>query len=202
MTHSETYHHGDLRQALIDAALELVSEKEVGSLSLREVARRVGVSHAAPYRHFADKDALLAAMATEGFQMLGRQMTAAKQKAPPDPVEQLQASGIAYVHYALEHPSCYRVMFGAYGADHGQKHPALADAATQTFMVLVDEIIAGQKAGVIRLDDAKQLGWAAWALVHGLAMLMIDGQIPISENQTVTSLSGFITRVMVEGLVR
>lgn len=199
MTHRETYHHGDLRQALINAALELVVEKDIGSLSLREVARRVGVSHTAPYRHFADKDALLAAVAEEGFGLLSRTLTEAMQQ-PNDPLKQLQACGVAYVRYALEHSSHYRVMFGAYGASSGQRYPTLADAAMQAFMVLVEGIIAGQEAGVIRLEDPKQLAWAAWSLVHGLAMLLIDGQIPITESQGITSLSGLITRTLIKGL--
>lgn len=199
MTHRETYHHKELRQALIDAALELIVEKDVGSLSLREVARRVGVSHAAPYRHFADKDALLAAVAEEGFELLSITLKEAMQQASSDPLKQVQACGVAYVRYALAHPSHYRIMFGAYGAT-AQHYPTLADAAMQAFMVLVNSIIAGQKAGMIRSEDPKQLATAAWSLVHGLAMLIIDGQIPIKESQAVASLSSFITQTLIEGL--
>lgn len=199
MTHRETYHHKELRQALIDAALELVVEKDVGSLSLREIARRVGVSHAAPYRHFADKDALLAAVAEEGFELLTITLKEAMQQVS-SPLKQVQACGVAYVCYALAHPSHYRIMFGAYGASSAQQYPTLADAAIQAFMVLVDGIIAGQQAGMIRSEDPKQLARAAWSLMHGLAMLIIDGQIPITESQGVASLSSFITQTLIEGL--
>jgi AcrR family transcriptional regulator len=202
MTERETYHHGDLRQALIEAALELVSEKDVDSLSLREVARRVGVSHAAPYRHFADKEALLAAVAQEGFQMLHHTLEIVLHKAPLDPLKRLQEIGVTYVDFALEHSSHYRLMFGAYGATSAQQNPELAQAATQAFMVLVNCVETGQQAGVIRVDDSKQLALAAWALTHGLAMLLMDGQIPITTSQPVAPLSDFITQVLVEGMAR
>lgn len=200
MSNRETYHHGDLRQTLIEAALELVSEKNVESLSLREVARRVGVSHAAPYRHFADKDALLAAVAAEGFQMLRCQMETAMYQAPPVPLKQLQAIGIAYVRFALDHAAHYRLMFGAYGTPSAPLHPALAEAAMQASMVLVNSIIAGQQVGVIRKEHPQQLAWAAWALVHGLAMLLMDNQIAMTDPQAITTLSTFITQTLIKGL--
>ena len=202
MTERETYHHGDLRQALIEAALKIVSEKDVESVSLREVARRVGVSHAAPYRHFADKEALLAAVAQEGFQMLHHTLETVLHKAPLDPLKRLQEIGVAYVDFALEHSSHYRLMFGAYGATSAQQNPELAQAATQAFMVLVNGVNMGQQEGVIRLDDSNQLALAAWALTHGLAMLLMDGQVPISTSPSVAPLSKFVTRVLVEGLAR
>ena len=202
MTERETYHHGDLRQALIEAALELVSEKDVESVSLREVARRVGVSHAAPYRHFADKDALLAAVAQEGFQMLHHRLETVLHKALLDPLKRLQDIGVAYVDFALEHSSHYRLMFGAYEATSAQQNSELAQAATEAFMVLVNGVNMGQQEGVIRLDDSNQLALAAWALTHGLAMLLMDGQIPITTSPSVAPLANFITQVLVEGLAK
>ena len=104
--------------------------------------------------------------------------------------------------FALEHSSHYRLMFGAYGATSAQQNPELAQAATQAFMVLVNGVKTGQQEGVIRLDDSKQLALAAWALTHGLAMLLMDGQIPITTSQPVAPLSNLITQVLVEGLTR
>jgi AcrR family transcriptional regulator len=198
-TRRDTYHHGDLRQALINAALELVTEQDARSLSLREVARRVGVSHTAPYRHFADKDALLATVAEEGFEMLSHSLQAAMESLTADPLQQLEAVGVAYVRYAIEHPSHYRVMFGAYGADE-ETHPSLAKASRQAFMVLMNVIVMGQSAGVMRTGEPQQLAQAAWSLVHGLAMLLLDGQLPVTESRAFESLSGFIVRILIEGL--
>lgn len=197
----DSYHHGDLRQALINAALELVTDQDVRSLSLREVARRVGVSHTAPYRHFADKDALLATVAEEGFETLSCSLQAGTQQQTDDPLKQLEAAGVAYVRYAIEHPSHYRVMFGAYEVNK-QTYLSLADASKQALMVLVNVIVEGQKAGVVRSGEPRQLAQAAWALVHGLAMLLIDGRLSVTEEQTLNSLSSFITRMLIEGLAK
>lgn len=200
MSEREPYHHGDLRQALIRAALELISEKTVEGVSLREVARRVGVSHTAPYRHFVDKEALLAAVATDGFQMLHHKLEVAIQSSSADAVQQIQNSGVAYIGFALEHPSYYHLMFGAYRSTSAQQNPELEHAAREAFMVLVDAIARGQQAGVIRADDSEQLALTAWALVHGWAMLCIDGQIPLSDTQSSHHLAVFATQILVEGL--
>ncbi len=201
MAERETYHHGDLRQALIEAALTLISEKNVESISLRDVARRVGVSHAAPYRHFADKNTLLAAVATEGFQLLHDALEEAAHNVPDHPLKQLQDIGIAYVHFALSHSSHYRLMFGAYQTTVSQQPDNLAEAVDNAFMVLVNVIIQGQKVGVMRANDPRQLAQAAWALVHGLAMLLMDGQISEMNAQSVTSLSTAVTQLLLEGIV-
>lgn len=200
MSERESYHHGDLHQALIKAAVELISEKTVEGVSLREVARRVGVSHAAPYRHFADKEALLVAVAKDGFQMLHHKLAMAIQSSSADPVQTIQNIGVAYITFALEHPSYYHLMFGAYRSPSAQQNTDLEYTARQVFMVLVSAIAQGQQAGVIRSDDSEQLALTAWALVHGWAMLWIDGQIPLSATLSAQQLAFFVTRILVEGL--
>src|SRR5262245_23788463 len=104
------YHHGDLRRALLDAALEILAEGGAAGLTLREVARRAGVTHAAPYRHFEDKAALLAAVAEEGFRAVYAEMLARSERVK-DPVERLYQIGAAYVLFAVTHPAHFRVMF-------------------------------------------------------------------------------------------
>lgn len=199
MTEKSAYHHGDLRQALIDGAISLIAEQDVSSLSLREVARRVGVSHAAPYRHFQDKESLLAAVAEEGFIGLTEAMNRAIEQAPDDTLKRLEATGVAYVEFAVAHPSHYRVMFGSYqGEQVPQKERA--QAGWQAFQVLFNAIEAGQSAGTVRAGDTMQLGWVAWSTVHGLAMLLIDGRLPVSQPQDMKALSEFVTRTLISGL--
>lgn len=198
MAEKTNYHHGDLRQALIEAAIALIGEQEVGSLSLREVARRVGVSHAAPYRHFANKEALLAAVAQQGFEGLTEALQRGLAKTTADPVGSLSASGVAYVEWAIAHPSHYRVMFGTSG-ERFQTYPDLEVAANGTFMVLVEAIAAGQAAGVLQAGEPRQLARVAWSLVHGLAMLAIDSQIKFTSQQELRSLAEFATQSLAVG---
>ena len=159
------YHHGDLEATLVQAAGNLLEKEGVEALSLREVARRAGVSHNAPYRHFPEREALLAALAAEGFEWLG----AAQRKAAQ--ADGLRAMGEVYVHFALAHPQRFRLMFG--GQISIAKHPRLREVATKTF-----EGLSGALAA--RVPEAQGAGdssIAAWALVHGLAQLLLGGRI-------------------------
>lgn len=193
------YHHGNLRQSLIDAALELIAEKQdAKTLSLREVARRVGVSHAAPYRHFADKEALLAAVAEEGFHLLLDYLHRAMVHID-EPARRLQASGVGYVRFAIAHPSHYRVMFSTLQVDY-LNYPGLNEAGAKAFAVMVDEIMAGQAAGQMKTGDPQQLAWVSWSLVHGLSMLLIEHQLPLTDEQDIEALAEFATQSSMEGL--
>jgi len=111
-TAKEKYHHGNLRAALLEAALAVISEIGPRGLSIREMARRAGVAHAAPYRHFADRDELILAVVKQGFNLMQQTIQAEKAAAPDDPLNQFAASGQAYVNFALQHPAYHRVMFG------------------------------------------------------------------------------------------
>ena len=174
MRRKRPYHHGNLRQALIDAALELIEEQGVSALTLREVARRVGVTHAAPQRHFADRAALVAAVAEQGFRGLGAHVAAVRASART-PAQRLRAIGVAYVEYALAHPAHLRVMFSPEVADKS-RHPELAAAAQAVHAGLVDQIGDAQRHGSIAPGDPDELSFAAWSMVHGCAVLLIDGQ--------------------------
>lgn len=194
------YHHGDLRQALVDAALAIVAERQdARSVSLREVARRVGVSQAAPYRHFADKEALLAAVAEEGFQRLLADLQANAAAAIADPLQRLRASGVAYVTFAIAHPAHYRVMFGSFQADN-LAYPTLTAVGREAFAVMVKAIVAGQSVGLVKAGDPRQLARVTWSLVHGLAMLLIEHQLPITEQAEILSLAQLATATLVDGL--
>ncbi|NER80209.1 MAG: TetR/AcrR family transcriptional regulator, partial [Leptolyngbya sp. SIO1D8] len=186
--------------SLIQAALALIAEKEdAKTLSLREVARRVGVSHTAPYRHFADKDALLAAVAEEGFHILKRYLQSGLEETSGDALRKLQGSGVAYVKFAISHPSHYRVMFGAFQPGNPD-YPSLNAAGEKTFTTLMEAITNGQATGNIKVGDPQQLSWVAWALVHGLAMLLIERQLPLTDEQEIVALAEFATRSLNHGI--
>jgi len=171
------YHHGDLRAALIRAGLAILAEEGMQALTLRAVARRAGVSHNAPYRHFADKEALLAAIAEEGFVELAARVEEARSHAPASPRAQLEDSGWAYVQFALAHPDHLRVMFGVPFTDP-QAYPGLLAAGARAFRVLVEIIEAGQQAGEFIAGEPRQIAFAAWGMVHGLALLLANQQVP------------------------
>jgi AcrR family transcriptional regulator len=170
------YHHGDLRRALIDAALTMLREEGAWTFTLREVARRAGVSHAAPYNHFTDKAALLAELAALGFQALGERMGAAARAHPRSARQALQGIAAAYVRFGVEQPAHYRLMFGPELAEK-ERHPILNDAANATFAELTGTLERGQASGEIRSGPVHEQALAAWSLVHGLTTLFIDQRL-------------------------
>ena len=169
---------GGLRRALIDVALELVEVSGTRGLSWREIARRADVSHNAPYRHFANKEELLAAVAEQGFRSLTERMTAEMARAPDDVARRLEAMAIAYVEFAAENSAHFRVMFGRDVPDFS-KHAGLREAHEVTdglFRAGVAEVL--QQAGKVGMEiDVHQLALMAWSLVHGLASLTVDGRV-------------------------
>ncbi len=169
-----TYHHGDLKRALTEAALALVAEKGPKGFTLTEAARRAGVSAAAPYRHFADKAQLLAAVATEGFVQLHEALSAAREGAS-DPKSRVIELGRAYVRWAVTHPDYYLSMFGTETVK--RDHPDLLVAGGRTFGTLVDEITSCLEAGVLQGSDPLPLAGPMWSLVHGVASLAIGGDL-------------------------
>lgn len=174
---SRPYHHGDLRTALIQAGLAILAEEGAQALTLRAAARRAGVSHNAPYRHFADKEALLAAIAEEGFDELANRLEEARARSRPSAQAQLEETGWTYVWFALTHPGHLHVMFGSLISDP-QTYPGLRSAGARAFTVLVEILQAGQAKGAVIAGNPRQLAFGAWAMVHGLALLLIDRQVP------------------------
>jgi AcrR family transcriptional regulator len=168
------YHHGDLRNALLKAGRELLTEEGPEQLSLREVARRAGVSHAAPYRHFESREALVAAIAEEGFAALTRSMLEAAQGAKTTR-ERLLRLGQGYVRFALDHPAEVKNMFAGGGFDAA---PAgLVAEAKGAFEVLVEAVRAAQAEGALAGKDPLPVATTCWALVHGLALLMLQNAL-------------------------
>jgi len=172
------YHHGELRRALLDATLAIVGREGTGALSLRAVARRVGVSPQASYNHFPDRAALLAAAAEEGLHELARMLREARDAAH-GAGERLEATGIAYVAFASSHGAHFQ-LFSAPDLAAERSGPALSAAYEEAFGVVLGAVEECQKAGIVRGGDARKLALTAWATVHGLASLVVDGQLAIA----------------------
>jgi AcrR family transcriptional regulator len=168
------YHHGNLRRALLDETLATIRAEGVEGVTLREIGARLGVSRTALYRHFADKAALLTAVATEGFRALRERLLRAWEDGGRTD-DAFRAMGTAYVRFALDNPAHYRVMFG--GAVNDARTPELATEAEGAFRALVDALATLQREGVMRADDPVTMATHVWSLVHGMAMLAIDGKL-------------------------
>src|SRR6267378_3617205 len=170
MSPKATYHHGDLRAACVSAAMELLEESGETALSLRAVARRAGVSPAAPYRHYADREALVSAVAAVGYRELGERLASAHPS--PSTPQQLAGVANAYVQFALERPALFRIMFGE-PCDRDNDERVAATAAVSQYVRAIVERTFPQA-------DADALATAVWALVHGLAFLHLDGKLDAS----------------------
>ncbi|WP_432115926.1 TetR/AcrR family transcriptional regulator [Streptomyces sp. S1] len=177
MAQTGTYHHGDLRAACLRAARELLEEDGSAGLSLRAVARRAGVSATAPYRHYADRDALVSAVAAEGYRELAEHLAGAHPS--PSTPDELAAVAVAYVRFALEHPALFRAMF----AEPCDPTSAERVAATAAISEYVRGIVRATFPGV----DAEALSTTVWALVHGLAFLHLDGKLDTSTPEVVAA---------------
>jgi len=160
-----SYHHGDLRAALLRSAEKILEKEGIEALKVRQVARRAGVSHGAPYRHFPDRETLLAALAAEGYAMLGKAQREAAAAGG------LRGMGEAYVQFAIDYPQRFRLMFG--GQLQIARHPALREVATKTF----EGLSGALSARVPGAQGARDASIAAWALVHGLAQLLLEDRI-------------------------
>ena len=177
MSSSARYHHGDLRAACLRAAMELLEQDGATALSLRAVARRAGVSPGAPYRHYADRNALISAVAAVGYRELGAHLAAAHPW--PSTPDDLAAVAIAYVHFALARPALFRVMFSE-PCDRDSSERVAATAAISEY---VGAIVRQSFPGA----DVEAMSTAVWALVHGLAFLHLDGKLDASTPEVVSS---------------
>ena len=169
---NKKYHHGDVPRALMDAALVSIRENGVERLSLRALARDVGISQTAPYRHFKDKTHLLVKLASEGFYTLAAQKRSTR--TTPYSQENLIDVGIAYVQFAKNHPEQYKLMFGS-SIEHRRDYPELMDASHTAFQCIFEHVEEGINAGFLVDRDPEILAKSCWTTVHGIASLLIDG---------------------------
>jgi AcrR family transcriptional regulator len=175
---ARAYHHGNLRRALLDAALALFVERGSFDFTLRELARHAGVTHNAPYRHFAGKSDLLEALREEGFAALARACQAALASSPEaDLRARVRLLGEAYVRFAVAHPHRFRLM-----SNNPLGEPRGDDARGEAFAMLHAALDEARRAGVVRSDlSTRETALGAWALVHGLASLLVEGHVPATE---------------------
>jgi AcrR family transcriptional regulator len=193
-----SYHHGDLRRALIEATLELVGERGPKGFTLAEAARRAGVSSAAPYRHFASKEDLLAAVAEQGFVDLHAALEEIASLIG-DPEPRLLALGVGYVRWAARHPAYYQVMFGS--DLKRPEHDGWMTAGLRAFAVLLDAIHDAQVAGVLRRSGPEMVAGPVWALLHGVASLHVGRDFEhVGVTEPIEELAERSLRALMTGL--
>lgn len=173
---TKTYHHGDLKNALIKAGVEILSKEGIEGLSLRKVAQRAGVSHNAPYSHFPDKQSLIAAISTEGFKQLYEELGLAISAHPTEPKKQLQEGAQRYVQFAMNNTDTFKIMFSGV-LEKEKEYPAFVEISHKTFDRVVEIVRACQDAGILRPSPAEIMAVAVWGQVHGILALRLEGQI-------------------------
>jgi AcrR family transcriptional regulator len=172
---TKKYHHGDLKNTLIQAGVEILSEEGVGGLSLRKVAQRAGVSHNAPYFHFADKQALIAAISTEGYRGLYEQLVIIRETYQADPRRQLVEAAFMYLRFAQTRPAHFKVTFSN-AVEREEAYPDLVEMADNLIGELIKIVEDCQKAGVLHPAPVGAMAVSVWSAVHGFTSLYIDGQ--------------------------
>lgn len=170
------YHHGNLKNALIKAGVEILAKDGVGGLSLRKVAKRAGVSHSAPYAHFKDRQSLIAAISTEGFRQLYDELNAAVLTQTNDPKEQLIEAAWTYVQFAMNNTDTFKIMFSGV-LEKEKDYPSFVEISGKTFERVVDIVGVCQNAGILRPGPSELVAVSVWGQVHGIISLVLEGQI-------------------------
>lgn len=192
MPKKKTYHHGDLKNALIKAGVEILAKDGVSGLSLRKVALKAGVSHSAPYAHFVDKQALIAAISTEGFRQLYERVSAVADQYHSQPEKQLIEAAWAYVQFALDDRDRFKVMFSGV-LEKEKDYPEFVAESQRNFQLVKMIVEANQASGNLRSGASELAALSAWGIVHGFLMLLLEGQIShaVLEKMTLRELMEF-----------
>jgi AcrR family transcriptional regulator len=201
MPKKKTYHHGDLKNALIKAGVDILAKDGVSGLSLRKVASKAGVSHAAPYSHFADKQALIAAISTEGFRQLYERVSVVAEEYKTKPSRQLVEVAWAYVQFALDDRDRFKVMFSGI-LEKEREYPEFVVEAQRNFQLVKMIVEANQAAGVLRSGPSDLVALSAWGIIHGFVMLLLEGQIShtVLEQMRLRELVEFqLEQIMLKG---
>lgn len=172
----KTYHHGDLKNALIQASIAILAREGIAGLSLRKAAQEVGVSHAAPYAHFTDKQALIAAIAADGHRKMNARFTEIRDSYPDDPLRQLVETAWAYAEFGLEETDHFRVTYSSAVAKE-RDYPALVDMIERNLAILRSLVARCQEAGILAAGDTDLVALGLWGSVHGFTSLILEGQV-------------------------
>ena len=197
---SKKYHHGDLKNALIQAGVRILAKEGVGGLSLRKVAKKAGVSHSAPYAHFPDKQSLIAAISTEGFKQLYTELDTAVSPYSNNPRRQLKEGAWAYVQFAMNNTDTFNIMFSDV-LEKEKEYPAFVENSRKTFERVVDVVRACQEAGILRSAPAELMAVSVWGQLHGIISLILEGQVShvILDQYSVREIVFFALNQVVEG---
>jgi len=200
MPKKKTYHHGDLKNALIKAGVDILAKDGVSGLSLRKVASKAGVSHSAPYSHFADKQALIAAISTEGFRQLYERVNAVAEEFKTKPSRQLVEVAWAYVQFAMDDRDRFKVMFSGI-LEKEREYPEFVAEAQKNFQLVKMIVETNQAAGVLRSGPSDLVALSAWGTIHGFVMLLLEGQIShtVLEQKSLRELVEFqLKQIMID----
>jgi AcrR family transcriptional regulator len=176
MPRKKSYHHGDLKNALIEAGANILSKDGVNGLSLRKVAQKAGVSHTAPYAHFADKQALIAAIATDGYRRLYDSLAVVVQRYQADPARQLVEGAWAYVQFALHDTDHFKITLSGV-VEKEKDYPAFVEMAQQSFALLVQIVEACQAAKILKRGPTDLVVVSVWSVIHGFVSLILEDQL-------------------------
>jgi AcrR family transcriptional regulator len=172
-----SYHHGNLKNALIEAGIQVLADEGLKGLSLRKVARIANVSHAAPYAHFTDKQALIAAISTEGFRLLYERIQQTIEHFTGDPLRQLVETSWAYVSFAISNPSHFKIIFSGI-VEEEWKYPSLIELSQASFQQLNTIVESCKAQGILQSESAEVSALAIWSQMHGLASLILERKLP------------------------
>jgi AcrR family transcriptional regulator len=186
---AKKYHHGDLKNALIRAGVEILSKDGVRGLSLRKVAQKAGVSHTAPYSHFADKQALIAAISTEGFRIIYEKLDDAIRRHHGNPLRQLVEGAYAYIQFALSDPAHFKVTLSSV-LEREKDYPAFVEMSQKSYGRVIRIVETCQAAGLVRRGPVDVEAVSVWSMVHGFVSLLLEGQFyhSLLERYTVREL--------------
>jgi AcrR family transcriptional regulator len=186
---NEKYHHGDLKNALITAGIEILAEDGESGLSLRKVAGRAGVSHSAPYAHFVDKQALIAAISTEGYRRLYEKLTGVRNTYAGDPLRQLVETAWVYTRFAMDDTAHFKITFSGI-LEKEKDYPEFVEMSKRSFSVVEDIVRACQEAGVLEAGPTDAVAVSVWSMVHGFVSLLLENQIShtVTERMTIRGL--------------